>query len=119
MIKTANTIAIGFLSAVILSGCATSTTSTPYQPAKPTMAQAQQAFAQHHFVEAQQALTILAIDGNAKAQYALGYLYFYGQGTARDLDLARGWFKKAAAQGYAKARTALEMMAAQTLTRAN
>lgn len=37
--------------------------------------------------------------GDPDAQYALGYIYFYGVGTVRDLDAARLWIRKAAVQG--------------------
>lgn len=37
--------------------------------------------------------------GDPDAQYALGYMYYYGVGTARNPALAQTWISKAAAQG--------------------
>lgn len=40
-----------------------------------------------------------AQNGDADAEYALGYMYFYGIGTVRDPKAARLWINRAAAQG--------------------
>ena len=37
--------------------------------------------------------------GDAAAMYAVGYLYYYGQGTEQDADKALEWFEKAAEAG--------------------
>ena len=37
--------------------------------------------------------------GDANAQYALGCLYYEGQGVPQDYDEALAWYRKAAAQG--------------------
>ena len=52
--------------------------------------------------------------GEPDAQYALGYLYYYGIGTKKDLDVARLWIRKAAAQGQPLAIKALQMMDGQS-----
>ena len=49
------------------------------------------------------ALTQLAEQGNADAQYCLGCMYRKGEGLLQDYDLARRWFEKAIAQGHADA----------------
>ncbi len=41
------------------------------------------------------------------AQYALGYMYYYGLGIAKDQDIARSWITKAAKQNYWPAMEAL------------
>jgi TPR repeat protein len=46
----------------------------------------------------------LAAQGNADAQFDLGFAYAKGQGVARDDEIARHWFELAAAQGVAKAQ---------------
>jgi len=51
-----------------------------------------------------------AAQGNARAQYSLGSLYFYGQGVSQDYATARQWWEKAAAQGHAKAQVSLGML---------
>ena len=46
----------------------------------------------------------LANQGNAKAQFNLGYMYDIGQGLPQDYKQAVHWYTKAAEQGYAKAQ---------------
>ena len=49
----------------------------------------------------------LAVAGNAEAQYALGYMYYYGLGVAKDQDIARVWIIRAANQSYSPAILAM------------
>ena len=51
-----------------------------------------------------------AADGDADAQYALGYMYYYGMGTVRDQDSAKLWIARSAAQGQPLAKRALAMI---------
>jgi DamX protein len=51
-----------------------------------------------------------AQNGDADAQYALGYMYYYGVDTARDKDSAKLWISRAAAQGQPLAKSALAMI---------
>lgn len=51
-----------------------------------------------------------AKDGDADAQYALGFMYYYGKQVPRDMDLARSWIRKAAAQGQVRAKSALKLL---------
>jgi septal ring-binding cell division protein DamX len=55
-----------------------------------------------------------AQDGDADAQYALGYMYYYGQNVTRNGKQARFWIGKAAAQNHQQAIRALKMMGAQS-----
>ncbi len=48
--------------------------------------------------------------GDADAQYALGYMYFYGVGTVRDSETAMLWINRAAAQGQPLAERAKKMI---------
>ncbi len=48
--------------------------------------------------------------GKPRAQYALGYMYFYGLNTPVDHDMARVWFSHAAVQGYEPAKVAMKML---------
>jgi TPR repeat protein len=57
-----------------------------------------------------EAVQVNASRGNPDAQYALGYMYYYGIGTSRNTDLALVWIKKAAAQKQDLAVKALPMM---------
>lgn len=51
--------------------------------------------------------------GDPDAQYALGYLYYYGVGTVQDYQAASLWIQKAAAQGQPLAVKALQMINGQ------
>jgi hypothetical protein len=51
--------------------------------------------------------------GRASAQYMLGRRYLYGDGVAKDGDLARHWLKKAAAQGELDAQATLLVLGFQ------
>jgi septal ring-binding cell division protein DamX len=54
-----------------------------------------------------------AQDGDADAQYALGYMYYYGQNVTRSGKQARLWIGRAAAQNHQQASKALKMMEAE------
>lgn len=51
-----------------------------------------------------EALTTKAQAGDPQAQYDLGMVYDMGQEVNRDLEVALGWFLKAANQGHAEAQ---------------
>jgi DamX protein len=61
----------------------------------------------HCSVEAVQSA---ASQGDADAQYALGYMYYYGINTVKDHDLAHLWIGRAAKQGQPLAKQALVLM---------
>jgi|GEM_PF-1446405 len=48
--------------------------------------------------------------GDPDAQYALGYMYFYGVGTVRDPETAMLWINRAASQGQPLAMRAQKML---------
>jgi uncharacterized protein len=52
----------------------------------------------------------LADQGNAGAQYALGFMYRNGQGVQQDYTAALRCYRKAADQGYAEAQTELGLL---------
>jgi len=52
----------------------------------------------------------LAKEGNAEAQYAIGYMYYYGEGVNKDTLVAKKWIKKSAVQNYQLAEQALTLM---------
>jgi hypothetical protein len=52
----------------------------------------------------------LADTGNAEAQFRLGEMYWYGDGTAVDMAKSRAWLQKAAAAGHAGARETLAVL---------
>ena len=48
--------------------------------------------------------------GHADAQYALGKLYLFGFSTPRDVNEAKIWFGKSAAQGNTQAASLLKSL---------
>lgn len=52
----------------------------------------------------------IAQAGNADAQYAVGYMYFYGQGIVENKQAAIYWMQKAAAQNQPNAILALKKL---------
>ena len=48
--------------------------------------------------------------GNKEAQYALGYMYYNGQGVVEDQQQAYKWLQLAAEQGHVDAIKALSML---------
>jgi DamX protein len=52
-----------------------------------------------------------AENGNSDAQYALGYMYYYGKGGApKNINLAKNWINKSAAQRQPQAIKALALI---------
>src|SRR5664280_1329446 len=49
----------------------------------------------------------LADGGNAKAQASLGFMYSQGRGVPKDYGETIKWYRRAAAQGYAKSQVSL------------
>lgn len=47
---------------------------------------------------------------NPDAQYALGYMYYYGKGVTEDKQKALFWFNRAALNGHEKAIEALNRL---------
>lgn len=95
----------------VLVGCA----STPTQ--EDPMAMARSAYQAGDYQEAASLLMPLAQQGNAEAQYALGYQFFYGLGVKRDKTQGYFWMQQSAIQGYAPAREALTRLTDDTKSR--
>tara|TARA_B100002051_G_C16385704_1_gene462716 strand:+ start:291 stop:617 length:327 start_codon:yes stop_codon:yes gene_type:complete len=85
-----------------LSACA----PTPQQWFK----RSQQAYQQQNYGTAFAYAQFAARQGNVKAAYALGYLYYYGTGTEANPVLARRWIQRAAERGYRPAKNALTVL---------
>ena len=58
----------------------------------------------------------LAFKGDPAAQYAVGYMYFYGQGILENKEQALMWFNLAAKQNYPLAIDALNLIVAHQHT---
>lgn len=83
----------------ILCGCTSS-----------TLKAGRQDFNAQNYTAAVQKMRPLAEKGNADAQYALGYMMYYGKGTAVNRKDGVMWIQKAAAQGLPEAVQAEKML---------
>jgi DamX protein len=52
----------------------------------------------------------VAVQGRAEAQYAVGYMYYYGYGVPQDNESGLFWMERSASQNFESARKALEMI---------
>ncbi len=91
------------LTALILSACV-------WNAQAETLDEAKAAIEQGHFEQAFKIYTVLAKQGDAKAQYNLGMMYESGDGVEANMQEAANWFKQAADQGYAEGQYALGAM---------
>ena len=69
-----------------------------------------QDFGRGDYKQAFRELLPLASEGSPEAEYAVGYMYYYGYGVAEDSETGIFWMQKAANQHSAKAISALEML---------
>ena len=109
------------LAAVMLTGCATSKKKTPI-PTQPkvtspaTMSELEQGkrlFQDGYYKRAMEQLLPIAAEGNMEAQYAVGYMYYYGFGAAQDTASGHFWIQRSADQHYEPAAKALAIMQKQ------
>lgn len=90
-----------FISALLLSACVNPKTE---------LHRGEVSFRQQNYRNAYLRLAPLAKQGNADAQYAVGYMYFYGQGVVEDRGRGFTWMKRAAEQGQPQALAAVKML---------
>lgn len=55
----------------------------------------------------------LAEKGEPSAEYAVGYMYYYGKGVPMDRDIGKTWINKAADQGWPDALKAQQVIVRQ------
>lgn len=67
-----------------------------------------------YYKHAMRMLLPLACDGVPEAQYAVGYMYYYGYGVAQDTDVGIFWITRAAEKGYLPAQRALSLTHKET-----
>lgn len=70
-----------------------------------------QAYLSERYSEAFELLLREAEDGNAEAQYTVGYMYYQGQGVNQNDEVALRWIRESAAGGNSRAVEALGQMA--------
>lgn len=98
---------VGLLS-LFLFACATPTTPSPRVMSE--LQQGKRYFDTGYYKKALHLLLPLASTGNAEAQYAVGYLYYYGYGVAQDTDVGYFWIQQSAREHYDPAIKALPLM---------
>jgi TPR repeat protein len=98
---------IGLLS-LLLMACSTMKMVSPSVASE--LQQGKRNFNAGYYKKAMHELLPLACDGNAEAQYAVGYMYYYGLGVAQDTDVGHFWIKRSANQHYKPAVKALQMI---------
>ena len=67
-------------------------------------------FEQGDYKRAMKQLLPIAAKGNAEAQYAVGYMYYYGYGINRDTESGKFWIQNSAKQNYEPAIKAMKIM---------
>lgn len=67
-------------------------------------------FKQQDYSASAEYLKPLVEEGNADAEYALGYLYFYGKGVPQDILKGRELIQRAAKQSQPNALKAIDVM---------
>lgn len=70
----------------------------------------QQYYHAQNYGDAFNEISTAAKQGNIDAQYALGYMYMNGTGTAVDTKTGLSWIKQAAAKGQPQAIKALTLL---------
>ena len=108
--------------ALFMTGCVTTTKSpnaaqseqaTEHKPSLAEMSEltfGKRLFEQSDYKRAMKQLLPLAARGNPEAQYAVGYMYYYGYGINRDEESGKFWIESSAKQHYAPAIKAMEIM---------
>jgi DamX protein len=95
---------------VALTGCASKSSSTA------SYSQARESFEVQDYKTAFEEVQTPAASGNADAEYALGYMYYYGKGTQANPELGKNWIARSAAQGNETALQAYQMILAREET---
>lgn len=90
---------------LVLTSCA-----SHQKPGTQAYASGKAAYAQQNYGASFQEIQQAAQAGDPDAEYALGYMYYYGKGTPQNTPAAMEWMRKSAAQGQPQAVKALELI---------
>jgi TPR repeat protein len=97
------------LSPTIITSCSWSESSGGQSTyVKSSLEEGKANFKAKHYATAYRQLLPLAVKGKTEAQYAIGYMYYYGKGIDRNEELAENWLGKAARKGDSRAIAALK-----------
>jgi len=89
----------------LMTGCAHSPSSNAYQPPGAPVGCSTNVYLNKYGCSLTR-VQAAAENGSADAQYALGYMYYYGIDTVKDQQTAELWIQRAAAQGQPLAKKA-------------
>ncbi|OGT62441.1 MAG: hypothetical protein A3F14_03590 [Gammaproteobacteria bacterium RIFCSPHIGHO2_12_FULL_43_28] len=92
-----------------LSACVTTRATSSIKTAA-ELQQGKYYFEAGNYKDAMRNLLPYAADGNKEAQYAVGYMYYYGYGVTPDRETGYFWIKRSANQQYEPAVKALTIM---------
>jgi hypothetical protein len=98
-----------------LCSCAVFKPLPPGSPVRPThitseINQGKRYFNEGYYKRAMHNLLPLACDGYPEAQYAVGYMYYYGLGVAQDTFVGYFWIKRSADQQFYPAIQAQQLI---------
>lgn len=102
-----------FLLTLSMFACSTMSHNQQHRLSPATLSELQygkRLFEGGYYKRAMRELLPLACDGNADAQYAVGYMYYYGYGVAQDTDVGYFWIERAANQNFIPAVKALQLI---------
>lgn len=101
-----------------LIACATTQRAKYTEPAKTSyLDQGKRYFEEGFYKRALYELLPFAVDGDPEAQYAVGYMYYYGYGAAQDTEVGYFWISRSARGGYQPAMVAKELLDTKRATR--
>lgn len=99
---------IGLVSCLVLLSLSLVACTSPHMSGE--VEAGKSAFQAGNYSSAFQRLFPVARDGRPDAQYAIGYMYYYGYGVSQDTSTGLQWMRRSAVQGYPAAIKALDMI---------
>jgi len=97
------------LTILSLAGCSWSSIDNDHSSyVKASLSEGKAAFKAKDYSAAYRELLPFAVKGNKDAQYAIGYMYYHGEGIDHNTDLAESWLQKAAKKGEKKSISLLK-----------
>jgi len=96
---------------LVIAGCSTAPSSGDDAAEESAAERGEAAWKAGNYDEAMKLLQQAAIEGNARAQYAVGYMHYEGQGVEANVSEALTWIRRAANQGDERAIRALGLIA--------
>ena len=105
-LKTLLVISAAAILALGLGSCA----SNPQKASQKSYSKGKSEYIAENYNMSFQEIQKAAQAGDPDAEYALGYMFYYGKGTPQNVDQAKTWMRKASAQGQPQATKALELI---------